>query len=45
MAMDGARANEAVDEQADQTHGGFDPALYAFAFEDLEWWTGVIGLH
>jgi MOSC domain-containing protein YiiM len=32
------------DDQADRSaHGGPDRALYAYAGEDLEWWTGELG--
>ena len=32
------------DEQADKEHhGGVDKALYAYAAEDLEWWSGQLG--
>jgi MOSC domain-containing protein YiiM len=32
------------DEYADkQKHGGFDQAVYAYAREDLDWWTGQLG--
>jgi len=32
------------DEQADrEVHGGVDKALYAYAAEDLDWWSGQLG--
>lgn len=32
------------DDQADrEAHGGFDKAVYAYASEDLTWWTNEIG--
>ena len=38
-------ANLAGDAQADRkAHGGSDKALYAYAAEDLEWWSGQLGL-
>lgn len=34
----------AGDEQADkEDHGGFDQAVYAYAREDLDWWTEQLG--
>jgi MOSC domain-containing protein YiiM len=32
------------DDQADrEVHGGVDKALYAYAAEDLDWWSGQLG--
>ena len=37
-------ANVAGDEQADRSvHGGPDKAVYAYASEDLDWWTATLG--
>lgn len=36
--------NLAGDDQADrEAHGGFDKAVYAYAFEDAEWWGSELG--
>jgi MOSC domain-containing protein YiiM len=36
--------NLAGDDQADrEAHGGFDKAVYAYAFEDTRWWEEQIG--
>ena len=36
--------NVAGDEQADRSvHGGPDKAVYAYASEDLDWWTATLG--
>src|SRR5262245_36982627 len=39
-----AGVNLAGDDQADRAvHGGTDKAVYAYAGEDLDWWTGQLG--
>jgi MOSC domain-containing protein YiiM len=39
-----AGVNLAGDAQADRrVHGGPDKAVYAYALEDYEWWTGEVG--
>ncbi|HZK50850.1 MAG TPA: MOSC domain-containing protein, partial [Actinomycetota bacterium] len=36
--------NLAGDDQADRkNHGGPDQAIYAYALEDYEWWSGELG--
>lgn len=36
--------NVVGDDQADgRVHGGVDKAVYAYAFEDYEWWSGQLG--
>ncbi|GAB3411258.1 MOSC domain-containing protein [Flindersiella endophytica] len=37
------RLGLAGDKQCSKQHGGVDKALYAFASEDLEWWTAELG--
>ena len=41
----GVRANHVEgDEQGNpEAHGGYDKALYAYAAEDYEWWSGELG--